>query len=80
MAPSPYVEDATGAHEWNVTVTGSGRVSVYRDGGVIDGTWERPALGDRTRFVQPGGLPITLAPGLTWVELVPAGVASVRIP
>jgi hypothetical protein len=74
LTPSPYVEDATGVHEWDVHVIGSGRAAVYRDGVMIAGRWLRPTLGDTTRFVNKHGKVIRLAPGNTWVELVPTTV------
>jgi hypothetical protein len=80
MYPSPYVEDATGIHENELVLTGSGPVQVFRNGAVINGTWVRPDLSDGTRFLDPAGHPITLQPGPTWVELVPTTVAVTVIP
>jgi DUF3048 family protein len=80
VAPSPYVEDRTGTHEWEVSVTGSGPVSVYRNGGVVVGTWERATVDDRTRWIGADGRPITLAPGATWIELVPADITVLPAP
>lgn len=75
---SRYVEDPTGAHENLLTLTGTGRAEVLRDGAVIPGTWRRAALRDTTRFVDRAGRPIPLATGQTWVELVPTDVATTR--
>ena len=60
--PSPY----------SVTV-GSGPVSVLRDGKRVDGEWRRggPAFG--TALFDSAGAPLPLAPGPTWVLLVPRG-------
>lgn len=65
--PSPY----------SVTV-GSGPVTVLRDGKRIDGEWRRgsPALG--TALFDSAGASLPLAPGPTWVLLVPRG-AQVRV-
>jgi hypothetical protein len=73
--PSPYVEDATGVHENLVTLTGSGSAQVFRDGVEVSGTWSRPSLHETTRYVDASGSDITLADGITWVELVPTTVA-----
>lgn len=72
--PSPYIEDATGAHENLLTLTGSGEAQVFRNGAVIDGRWERPTLADKTRLVNDSGQTIPLTPGQTWIELVPTTV------
>jgi hypothetical protein len=72
--PSSYVEDATGAHEYLAVLTGSGPVEVLRDGVMVGGTWNRPALSDVTRYLDPAGRPIPLAVGNTWVEVVPTQV------
>jgi hypothetical protein len=53
-------------------LTGSGKAYVFRDGRMIVGRWERPKLGDVTRFVTKDGEEIALAPGRTWVELFPS--------
>ncbi len=74
MYPSPYVEDATGIHENQLVLTGSGPAQVFRDGAVITGHWARPSLNDDTRFLDARGDPIPLQPGPTWVELVPTTI------
>jgi hypothetical protein len=74
MYPSPYVEDATGIHENELTLTGSGPVQVFRDGSVITGTWKRSTLSHTTELLTASGKPITLTPGQTWVELVPTTI------
>jgi hypothetical protein len=71
---SPYVEDATGAHQNLLTLTGTGTAQVFRNGSVVDGTWSRPALDQKTRYIDAGGHTIPLSPGTTWVELVPTTV------
>ncbi|MBO0894842.1 MAG: DUF3048 domain-containing protein, partial [Acidimicrobiales bacterium] len=72
---SPYVEDATGAHQNLLMLTGTGPAQVFRNGSVVSGTWSRPALGQKTRYLDAGGRAIALSPGNTWVELVPTTVA-----
>ena len=51
--------------------TGSGKVWILRDGKMIVGTWKRPAIGSKLRFVDAAGTAITLHPGRTWIELLP---------
>ena len=69
------ITDAAGNYSPDVTLTGSGKAFVLRDGRAIAGRWERPTLKDVTTFVTRDGDEITLAPGRTWVQLVPATVA-----
>jgi hypothetical protein len=49
---------------------GSGRAWVLVAGGVVEGTWSRPARTDRFAMTRADGTPIELTPGRTWVELV----------
>ncbi|MGH9065002.1 MAG: DUF3048 domain-containing protein [Acidimicrobiales bacterium] len=80
LTPSPYVEDATGVHEWDVGVVGSGPAEVARDGTVVTGRWERPSAAAPTRLVDSAGQAISLAPGPTWVELLPATAGASPAP
>jgi hypothetical protein len=49
-------------------------VYVLRDGKMIRGTWTRATLSDVTVLKDSQGAVIPLAPGRTWVELVPNAV------
>ncbi len=69
-----WVENEQGGREVVVTATGSGPLLVLRDGAAIAGTWSRSTLTQPASLTGPGGIPITLQPGNTWVELVPAGI------
>lgn len=71
--PSIYVEDPLGTRENIVEVVGSGPMMIFRDGVVIRGTWRRPSLNALTRYYDSRGRLVDLAPGRTWVELVPDG-------
>lgn len=65
--------DSAGAAVPDYDVVGSGEVIVFRDGVGIEGTWNRASTSDMFAFVDPEGVPIPLAPGNTWVEVVPNG-------
>ena len=67
--------DSAGNPSPEVELTGSGKAYVLRDGTVIRGRWERESLKDVTTFVTKDGTEIELAPGRTWVELLPSWVA-----
>jgi len=41
---------------------------------MIKAKWSRPTLKDITKFLDPSGNVIPLAPGNTWVELLPDSV------
>jgi hypothetical protein len=69
----PWLENDVGGYEVEVTATGSGPLLVMRDGAAVSGTWTRPNLNQPAALATSSGTPITLAPGNTWVELVPDG-------
>lgn len=56
----------------DVRVIGSGGVSVYRNGGVVNGRWEKAAspLNAPLRFLDAEGKEIPFAPGPIWLEIV----------
>ncbi len=70
-----HILDAAGNPSPVVTLTGSGKAYVLRDGRMILGRWERPKLSDVTKLVAKDGSEIALEPGRTWVELLPSDVA-----
>ncbi len=51
---------------------GEGNAVVFRDGVGIRGTWSRSSRSRPAMFLDKRGREIMLAPGATWVELVPA--------
>lgn len=59
-----------GSTTFDIDMGGEGRVSVFRNGARYDGTW----IADRDTppvFKDDKGLPIKLAPGRTWFEVIP---------
>jgi hypothetical protein len=73
VSSGPIV-DAAGNHSPEVELTGSGKAYVFRDGRMVIGRWERETLKDVTTFVTKAGAQIALAPGVTWVELLPSTI------
>jgi hypothetical protein len=69
----PGLVDALGNPDPNVIVVGHGPCWVLRDGRVFTGTWRRDTIGQVMRLLGPGGAPIPLRPGRTWIELEPVG-------
>lgn len=69
--PGSYVEDAEGDYGVHSITVGRGRATVLRSGVAVEGYWERSSPDQITRLVTASGHRIDLAPGNTWVELVP---------
>lgn len=69
------IVDAAGNPSPEVEVVGSGKAYVFRNGKMIEGRWRRDSIRGVTEFVGKGGKVIPLAPGNTWVELLPADLA-----
>ncbi|MDA8291352.1 MAG: DUF3048 domain-containing protein [Actinomycetota bacterium] len=69
----PYVESPGSTGDVESQTTGSGTGYVLRDERSVAVTWHRPAASDPTTFTDASGAAVALAPGRTWVELVPVG-------
>lgn len=61
------------------TLVGSGDAVVATGGKVVAARWQKDAEDAPMRLYLPDGSPARLAPGTTWVELVPAGSGSLTI-
>jgi hypothetical protein len=75
------IVDVAGSPSPEVELLGEGRAWILRDGRLIIGRWRRASLGDVTVFETRDGEEIALAPGTTFVELMPkddGGVAFER--
>jgi len=57
----------------------SGEGLVATAGRSVPITWTKGAEGDAIALAAPDGSPVLLAPGTTWVELVPTGSGSVTV-
>jgi Protein of unknown function (DUF3048) N-terminal domain/Protein of unknown function (DUF3048) C-terminal domain len=63
--------DVAGNRVPNFGVVGSGDLLVFRNGRLIEGTWERESEEEPTQLLDAQGEEIALAPGRTWIELFP---------
>lgn len=63
--------DVLGNNSPDSATIGSGRAVLLRGGTRYDGTWSRSGLTAPTTWTGADGKPLTLAPGQTWVLLVP---------
>jgi hypothetical protein len=52
---------------------GEGSAIVFKNGNVIEGTWEKDAIDERTIFFDENGDEVKFVRGPIWVEAVPAG-------
>ncbi|HLN42025.1 MAG TPA: DUF3048 domain-containing protein [Acidimicrobiales bacterium] len=76
----PWLENSEGGLEVQSQMTGSGPLTVLRNGVAVTGTWQRSSIHDPTTLTASDGSPIALAPGQTWVEIVPSTVAVTTTP
>ena len=78
VSMSWWIEDPSGSHQPIPNLLGSGAALVCRAGSCVTGTWNRPGegLGQYTTYKDVSGTAISLTPGVTWVELVPASVSG----
>jgi len=61
--------DVVGSTTYRITLTGSGRCSVFRNGQRYDGTWEAGVDAPPT-FKAEDGTQIRLTPGNTWFQVI----------
>lgn len=54
-------------------VVGNGKMQLFQDGKVIEGTWAKLSATARTRFLDAAGREVQFNPGVIWIELVPTG-------
>lgn len=73
ISDSDIEEDAGGNMGLIFGLQGTGRVQVFRDGQMVEGTWERTGESSVTWYLDASGKPIPLNRGLTFVQLVPVG-------
>jgi len=55
----------------DVTTVGSGKLLLFRDGTVTEGTWKKTSNIARTEFLDASGNPLGLNPGQIWIDTVP---------
>jgi len=60
-------------------LVGEGEALVATGGKTVVGTWRKTAQEAPMQVFGPDGAPLLLAPGNTWVELVPAGTGSLTV-
>ncbi|MDX6256939.1 MAG: hypothetical protein QOJ11_3273 [Frankiales bacterium] len=65
--------DVLGNNSPDSVVVGNGEALILRDGKLLHKRWTRPTSSAATRYVDDKGNDIKLAPGQTWIMMVPIG-------
>lgn len=58
---------------------GTGEGTLSSGGKFVAVTWTKNSIGEVLTLTAPDGSPATLAPGVTWIELVPSSTGSVTM-
>ena len=66
--------DILGNHSPAVTLSGTGKAWILRNGRMVTGTWSHKGPRKMTLFKTKKGVVIPLAPGTSFVELMPKGM------
>jgi hypothetical protein len=64
------IEDTLGSRSVQITLTGRGEATLFRDGLAYSATWVREVPEQIVRYVDADGEPVPLKPGNVWVEVV----------
>jgi Protein of unknown function (DUF3048) N-terminal domain/Protein of unknown function (DUF3048) C-terminal domain len=72
----PYIESTGGSGDIESQTLGTGPGMILRNGKMIKVTWHRKDLLQPMTFTDANGAAVKLAPGRTWVEVVPDDVYS----
>jgi hypothetical protein len=64
--------DASGSRSPEISVVGEGEATVLRGGTSVTGKWSRSGLSDQMTLTDTGGKELKLAPGNTWIHLLPS--------
>lgn len=75
------LEDLVGGGHYSIQIQvwGEGPVSIFRDGQRFEGRWRRESPNDMLTFYDADGNFLPLAPGKTFVELVPLGFTGLVV-
>ena len=71
IMPTSYGQTRLGEQTVIMQTVGQGRALVFRDGGVIAGTWRKSSHNARTQLLDANGTEIALDAGITWYSILP---------
>lgn len=74
VTETDIVEDTLGNLSLQIDTIGSGDVTLFRDGRAMSGTWQRGSVDAMIELFDSAGNPLTLKPGQTWIQIIPAGM------
>lgn len=60
-------------HHMFYQTTGEGKILIFQNGDVIEGTWTKAKEDSRTKFLDKKGKPINFVRGQIWIEALPQG-------
>ncbi|SDY31219.1 Protein of unknown function [Modestobacter sp. DSM 44400] len=72
-------KDPAGNPVPETVLVGTGEALVATGGHTLPATWSKAAVADRLILTGPDGMPVRLAAGTTWVELVPNRTGAVTV-
>jgi hypothetical protein len=78
VVQTPYT-DAIGTHVPETVMVSSGDAWVASAGHAVQAHWAKASVDAPVVLTDANGREITLAPGTTWIELVPNGTGSVTV-
>ena len=73
---SPCYFDTIHSPVYVAELVGAGDASILAGGKVVKGHWSKPNPDAPIAYTGPGGEPVRLVPGRTWVELANVGAAA----
>ena len=65
--------DVRGNPTATIQVVGEGEATVFRNGTAFAAAWRKRSGDSQFEWLRLDGSPLPLAPGRTWVELLPSG-------
>jgi hypothetical protein len=75
---SKFITDVVGNPSPEISLGGTGRAVLFRDGRAIQGEWSTPQPGEAPTFTAKSGDEFVFAPGQIWWELVPSAKGDVK--
>jgi hypothetical protein len=54
----------------DIKTTGTGKLLLFRDGTVTEGTWKKDSDTSRLQFLDSSGQVLALNPGQTWIDVI----------
>lgn len=73
IMPTSYGNTRLGEQTVIMQTVGRGRALVFRDGGVVEATWNKANHAARTKLIDASGQEVALNNGITWYAIVPPG-------